>query len=234
MSEKRVAVFIDWANTFRRVVIDVVRMRQFLEEKVGLFNVAYAYMVDFSGLQKETDPQEARRSPTGFHKWLRKEGFTLRERPVKVIKRGEGKADYHKANWDIGIAIDVLLAAQSGRFDEIVLFAGDSDFEDLILKIQEPPYFMKVTVISPGQRTAWEIRRCADRFLDLDEFLPTFSKPYEKRSRREVVEETAGTIPAGTGEETPTQPSVDAGPEEAEHEQGIVEQLQHEQGIPEF
>lgn len=234
MSEKRIAVFIDWANIFRRVTIDVTQMRLFLEEKVGPFRAAFAYMVDFTGLQKEIDPQEARRSPTNFHKWLRKEGFTLCERPVKVIKRGEGKADYHKANWDIGIAIDVLLAAQSGRFDEIVLFAGDSDFEDLILKIQEPPYFMKVTVISPGQRTAWEIRRCADRFLDLDEFLPTFSKPYEKRSRREIVEGAATSPAVNSNEETPESRPAEPDLNEVRCEQEIVEDLIHEQGIPEF
>jgi len=187
MSQNRIAVFIDWANAFRNVNIDVAKFRQFLET-LGSLSVVYAYMVDFSSLQKENDPEEAKRSPTGFWKSLERGGIRIRRRAVKVIKN-PGKKDYHKANWDIGIAIDILETARSPRIDEVVLFSGDSDFEDLIVKIQEPPYLFRVTVVSSGRRTAWELRDCADRYIDLDLHLPEFSTPYEKRSRREIVEE---------------------------------------------
>lgn len=190
MSEqRRVAVFIDWANVCRSLNVDVIKFRQFLDS-LGAIHVAYAYMVDFSGLQKKDDSPEAKRSPQGFWNKMHKQGFRLRLKAVKVVQR-EGRDDLHKANWDIGMTIDILKTAQSGKVDEIILFSGDSDFEPLIQEIQSPPCLVKVTVVARGKQTAGELRRCADLFIDLEEHLPKFSRPFEGRSRREIVEEAA-------------------------------------------
>ena len=190
MSEqRRIAVFIDWANVCRFINIDVVKFREFLES-LGAIHVAYAYMVDFSGLQKKDDPLEARRFPQGFQHMMRQQGFRLRFKNVKVIQQ-EGGKDIHKADWDVGMTIDILKTAQSGKVDEIILFSGDSDFEPLIQEIQGPPCLIKVTVVARAKHTAGELRRCADRFIDMDGHLHKFSRPFEGRPRREIVEEAA-------------------------------------------
>ena len=189
MSEqRRAAVFIDWANTFRHVHMDLVKFREFLDS-LATIHVVYAYMVDFIELHKKDDPTESKRSPQGFWSKMRKLGFRLCLKPVKVIQR-EGEKDLHKANWDIGMTIDILKTAQSGKVDEIILFSGDGDFEPLIEEIKNPPYLIKVTVIARGKQTARELRRCADRFIDLEDHLPEFSRPFEGRSSREIREET--------------------------------------------
>ena len=190
MSEqRRVAVFIDWANVCRSIKIDVVKFREFLES-LGAIHVVYAYMVDFSGLQKKDDPLEARRSPEGFQHKLRQQGFRLCFKDVKVIQR-EGERDLHKANWDVGMTIDIFKTAQSGKVDEIIILSGDSDFEPLIQEIQGPPCLIKVTVVARAKHTAGEIRRCADRFIDMEGHLHKFSRPFEDRPRRDIVEEAA-------------------------------------------
>lgn len=189
MSEKRAAVFIDWANAFRNVNLDVVKFREFLDS-LATIHVVYAYMVDFRELHKKDDPTESKRSPQGFWHMMRKQGFRLCLKPVKVIQREE-KNDLHKANWDIGMTIDILKTAQGGRVDEIILFSGDGDFEPLIREIQNPPYLIKVTVVALGKQTAGELRRCADRYIDLGEHLSKFSRPFEGRPRRDVVQESS-------------------------------------------
>ena len=189
----RIAVFIDWANVCRGLSVDVVKFRQFLES-LGANHVVYAYMVNFDGLKKKDDPAEAKRSPEGFRNVIRKQGFRLRLKDVKVVQR-EGKDDAHKANWDIGMTIDILKTAQSGKVDEVILFSGDSDFEPLIQEIQSPPYLIKVTVVARGRQTAGELRRCADCFIDLEEHLSKFSRPFEVRPRREIVEEATREDP---------------------------------------
>lgn len=192
MSEKRIAVFVDWANVFRQVNIDVVKFRQFLDS-FGSVVYACVYMVDFSHLQKERDPREAKRSPQGYWDLVRRVGFQLRLKRVRVIQR-EGANDLHKANWDVGMTVDMMKATQGGRVDEIVLFSGDGDFEDLIREVRGLPHLMKVTVCARGNQAAGVLRYCTDRFINLDEHLSEFSRPYEGRSRREVVEEAAAVI----------------------------------------
>ena len=192
-----IAVFIDWANVFSRVNMDVVKLREFLES-LGNIHVVYAYMVDFRELHRRDDPTGAKRSPTGFWSKLGKQGFRLHLKPVKVI--WEGGKEIHKANCDIEMAIDILKTAQGGRMDEVILFSGDSDFEPLVREIQSPPHLIKVTVVASGKHTASELRRCADWFIDLDEHLHKFSRPYEERPRQEVVvvEEEAELPPVST------------------------------------
>ncbi len=218
MSEKRVAVFVDWANVFRQVNVDIVKFRQFLDS-LGTVIYACAYMVDFTRLQKEGDPKEARRSPSGFWDLVKRQGFNLRLKRVRVIQREYGN-DLHKANWDVGMTVDIMKAVQGGRVDEIILFSGDGDFEDLVREIRGLPYLVRVTVCARGKNTAGVLRYCANKFIDFDEHLAGFSRPYDGQSRREIVEEASEEM-SGT--------SVTIS-EEAE----VAELQQGDSGVPEL
>ena len=145
-------------------------------------------------------------------------GFRLRLKAVKVIER-EGRGDLHKANWDVGMTLDILTVAQSGKVDEIVLFSGDGDFAPLIEAIQNPPHLIRVTVVANGKQTASELRQVADQFIDLAEHYGKFARPYEGRPRREIVEEAVAA----------NSTMLDVGAEE--EEEGTVAQ---EEGIPEL
>ncbi|MEE9158157.1 MAG: NYN domain-containing protein, partial [Gammaproteobacteria bacterium] len=56
-------------------------------------------------------------------------GFTIKLKPY--IQRSDGSA---KGDWDVGITIDVLEAAND--VDTVVLLSGDGDFDVLLKKIE--------------------------------------------------------------------------------------------------
>lgn len=65
-----------------------------------------------------------------FQDALRKIGFTVKLKPY--VMRSDGSA---KADWDVGITIDVLEAAPG--VDTVVLLSGDGDFAILLDKIRK-------------------------------------------------------------------------------------------------
>jgi uncharacterized LabA/DUF88 family protein len=69
-----------------------------------------------------------------FQNALKHIGFTVRLKPY--IQRSDGSA---KGDWDVGITIDVMEAAQGkhGQLDTIVLLSGDGDFDLLLAKIKK-------------------------------------------------------------------------------------------------
>ncbi len=65
-----------------------------------------------------------------FQNILRAIGFTVKLKPM--LKRQDGTT---KADWDVGIALDVYEAAQ--LCDTVVLASGDGDFDILVQRIKE-------------------------------------------------------------------------------------------------
>lgn len=64
-----------------------------------------------------------------FQKALEHIGFTVKLKPY--IQRSDGSA---KGDWDVGITIDILEAAN--KVDTVVLLSGDGDFDLLLEKIK--------------------------------------------------------------------------------------------------
>lgn len=67
---------------------------------------------------------------TQFQNILRAIGFTVKLKPM--LKRRDGTT---KADWDVGIALDVFEEAQ--RCDTIILASGDGDFDILLERIKQ-------------------------------------------------------------------------------------------------
>ena len=97
-----------------------------------------------------------------FFTFLKKRGFKIVTKDIKIIKQHE-KQSKHKANFDVEIAVDAF--NYINKYDEFILFSGNSDFVYLASKLQERN--IKVIVISPHWRTARELRSKADQFMDL-------------------------------------------------------------------
>jgi len=67
----------------------------------------------------------------GFFAFLKKRGFKLITKPLKIIEDKTVKnRNLRKANFDVEIAIDVI--ERINKFDTLVLFSGDSDFDYLV------------------------------------------------------------------------------------------------------
>lgn len=95
-----------------------------------------------------------------FQNILRAIGFTVRLKPM--LKRLDGST---KADWDVGIALDVYEAAQRG--DAIVLASGDGDFTILLERIRQR-FDTTSEVYGVRQLTADALIAAADKFVAID------------------------------------------------------------------
>ncbi len=104
------------------------------------------------------------KSPTGdpvsFISSLEKIGFEVKVKEPRY--RGDGTA---KANWDMGIALDILSLLD--RIDTVVLASGDGDFVPLVKYIKSKG--KRVEVYSFPKNTAYDLIEIADHFYPLDE-----------------------------------------------------------------
>lgn len=97
-----------------------------------------------------------------FFSFIKNIGFKIITKSIKVIKKRDKKSQ-NKANFDVEITFDA--AVDIGQYETIVLFSGDSDFVYLVSELQKRKVY--TIVISPQWRTAKELRKQADQFVDL-------------------------------------------------------------------
>lgn len=92
-----------------------------------------------------------------FQQILRNLGFEVLLKPY--IQRSDGSA---KGDWDVGIALDLIEAAE--RVDEVVLASGDGDF-DLLLQRARERHGVRCTVYGVEALSAHSLIRAADCFV---------------------------------------------------------------------
>ena len=98
-----------------------------------------------------------------FQNILRAIGFTVLLKPM--LKRADGST---KADWDVGIALDVYEAAQ--HCDTIVLASGDGDFTILLERIRQR-FNTRSEVYGVPQLTADALIASANKFIAIDKNL---------------------------------------------------------------
>lgn len=99
-----------------------------------------------------------------FFTFLKKNGYKLITKPLKIIKAPEiEKGDIRKANFDVEITIDVLEILD--KFDTLVLFSGDSDFDYLIRKLRAKS--KRIIVISTKHHISKELITSSNKYIDL-------------------------------------------------------------------
>lgn len=94
-----------------------------------------------------------------FQQILRNLGFEVLLKPY--IQRSDGSA---KGDWDVGIALDVMDAAE--RVDEVVLASGDGDFDLLLERVRRGG--TEATVYGVPGLTAQSLLRAADRYVPIE------------------------------------------------------------------
>jgi len=150
----RVAVFIDAANfeislkqcglyaDYHKLIKEI--------EQYGKSTVLRYYSVVF-----KTKGQDR------FFSFIKNCGFKIVTKDAKIIKSKKGSKN--KANFDVEITFDA--AVRIGEIDTLILFSGDSDFVYLIIQLQKRG--VRTITISPVFRTARELKKQADKFIDL-------------------------------------------------------------------
>ncbi|WP_299975117.1 NYN domain-containing protein [uncultured Pseudoteredinibacter sp.] len=98
-----------------------------------------------------------------FQNALKHIGFTVKLKPY--ISRADGSS---KGDWDVGITIDVLEAAE--QVDRVILLSGDGDFDLLLEKIKRK-HKVKADVFGVPALTADSLIDSASQFFPIEESL---------------------------------------------------------------
>lgn len=153
--DQRVAIFIDAQNMYhsaRHLYNDSrVNFKEILKTGIDGRRLVRAFSYVIS-----TKTGEER----GFFDAMSKLGIENRAKDLQEFFGGAKKAD-----WDVGIAIDVVRTLD--LVDVIVLVSGDGDFIPLIEYVQNRG--RRAEVISFGRSTSGKLKEVADEFIDLDE-----------------------------------------------------------------
>jgi uncharacterized LabA/DUF88 family protein len=154
---KRIAIFVDVQNIY--YTTREAYGRQFNYRRLwqrisaqGEIIAATAYAT-----QRSDDKQ------IKFQDALKHIGFRVKLKPY--IQRRDGSA---KGDWDVGITIDVLEAAQD--VDRVVLLSGDGDFDLLLEKIRKD-YAISAEVYGVPALTARSLINAASIYHPIEEDL---------------------------------------------------------------
>ena len=98
-----------------------------------------------------------------FLKKLKKIGFKVVAKPVKIIKDESGR-ELEKANFDVEITADILQSASAGI---VILFTGDSDFAYLVKVLHKEG--RKVVVFSSRKTLSWELKLSTDKYIFVED-----------------------------------------------------------------
>lgn len=152
--KENIAIFVDSQNLYYSAKMSYgakVNYEKLLKLITGERNLvkAYAYIVQ---------PPEGDVKP--FATSLEHIGYIVKIKDVRT--RADGSA---KANWDMGIALDIL--GMIDYVDTIVLASGDGDFVPLVEFVKNK--HKKVEIFSFPDNTAYDLKEKADRFEPLDD-----------------------------------------------------------------
>ncbi len=95
-----------------------------------------------------------------FQNILRAIGFAVKLKPMLNRKDGSSKAD-----WDVGIALDVFEAAE--KCDTVILASGDGDFDILLQRIKSR-FNTRSEVYGVPQLTSDLLIKATDTFVAID------------------------------------------------------------------
>lgn len=149
---QRVGVFIDTQNLYHSARSNYgahVNYKALIEAAVGKRHLvrAFAYVIR-SESQEESKFIEA----------LAELGIEIREKDLQVFYTGEKKAD-----WDVGIAIDIV--RMSEKIDTVVLVSGDGDFMEVLKYVRSRG--LRAEVMAFKKTTSHILLGEADSFTDL-------------------------------------------------------------------
>ncbi len=190
--QERIALFIDGANLYAAARalgfdIDYKSLLSLFAAQGHLVRAFY-----YTALMEDQEYSPIR----PLVDWLDYNGYTMVTKPTKEFTDSAGRRKI-KGNMDIELAIDVLEMAE--RLDHIVLFSGDGDFRRLVEAVQRRG--VRVTVVSTFRSSppmvADELRRQADRFVELQDLAPKISRHVV---RSEPAPVRSGPTPASPDE----------------------------------
>jgi uncharacterized LabA/DUF88 family protein len=151
-TDQRVGIFIDTQNlyhTARHLFRKRVNFKNVLEDAVAGRKLIRAIAYVISTKTEEEAP---------FFESLEKLGIELQNKELIEYASGAKKAD-----WDVGLAIDVVRMID--MLDVIIILSGDGDFTPLVEYVQNKG--RRVEVMSFKETTNAKLKEIVDDFIDL-------------------------------------------------------------------
>lgn len=152
--KKKIAIFIDAANF--EVSLRSLKVKADFGKIEEYFNTGEVVLKNYYSVDFKHHAQGK------LFTYLKHHGFKIITKPIKIIHR-RSSSNLKKANFDVEISFDSAIFKDS--YNTLVLFSGDSDFVYMVQKLQKLD--KKIIVISPQFRTARELKKAADLFIDL-------------------------------------------------------------------
>lgn len=165
---KRVFVFIDASNLWavqkaKGQLFDLAKLKTYLKTSHKASEIKVYY---YDAYPDQKTREYSIQGKFKFYVYLEKAlKFIVRKKPLKQIKiiTDQGLVIEEKGNMDVEMAIDVV--NQISKYDEAVLFSGDSDFLALVRFIRNKG--KKVFVYSSRNNVSSELRTGADGYTDV-------------------------------------------------------------------
>ncbi len=204
--DQRVGVFIDVQNMYYSA-------RYLYQRKVNFANIVAEAA---SGRKLIRAIAYAVRTKTGeesaFIEALRKQGIEAKEKELLEYTSGQKKAD-----WDVGITVDIIKMID--MLDVVVIVSGDGDFIPLVELVQSRG--RQVEVVSFRESTSGKLVEAVDGYTDMSENKKKFligpaGREQVSRGRQRVEDDVVSEI----GEFGSTGDEVDAPEEEMEERRG--------------
>lgn len=176
-SDQRVGVFIDTQNMYysgRHLFKRKVNFKNIVEDAVSGRKLirAMAYVVKTKGAEERP-----------FFDALEKSGIELREKDLIEYASGQKKAD-----WDVGLTIDVVRTLD--LLDVVVIASGDGDFMPLVAYCQSRGRI--VELISFGETTSSNLYDMVDDHINLSENKRRYLiGPVDKKGEPEIAKKTS-------------------------------------------
>lgn len=169
--DQRVGVFIDVQNLYhsaKNLYKSRVNFRKLVDYLVGNRKLirSMAYVVK----------TEATEGESSFFDALKQAGIELRTKDIQIFAGGVKKAD-----WDVGIAVDVI--RMSSMLDVIILVTGDGDFVPLV-EYGKWGLGRMMEVAAFSRTASGRIKEAADRFVAIEEIPDILLKDGKARRSR--------------------------------------------------
>jgi uncharacterized LabA/DUF88 family protein len=150
---QRVGVFIDVQNLYysaKNLYKSKVNFVKILEDAIAGRQLirAIAYVV------RAEEPLEQT-----FFDALEKAGFEVKVKDIQIFPGGVKKAD-----WDVGVAIDMIRL--SNKLDVMVLVSGDGDYVPSAEFLRNQGHLVEAMAFGPS--TSNKLSSAVDDFIDLD------------------------------------------------------------------
>jgi len=161
--EGKIIVFVDAANLESSLKdlgwhMDYQKLYDYFNKNTNLYAIRF-YCVCFDNVGQDN-----------FFTAIKKIGFKIVTKKMKIIR--DGNTIIRKANFDVEITYDALELRK--KYDNLVLFSGDSDFEYLINKLKG--YRKRTIVVSTRYHIAKELIYCCRKYIDLEKLRDKFER----------------------------------------------------------